>query len=115
MPLSSTPLTSVGDDDFTATVLESETPVLVDFWAAWCPPCRVMHPVLDEIARERDDLRIVSLDVDAHQATAARHGVLSMPTFLLFRDGREILRLVGARPKRRLLAELDEGLERQIL
>src|SRR5688500_5814469 len=99
---------SVTDDGFTADVLESELPVLVNFTAAWCPPCRVMKPVLAELAAERDDLRVVQLDVDAHQRTAAEHHVLSMPTFVVFRGGREVGRLVGARPKRRLEAELAQ-------
>ena len=80
--------------------------MLVDFTAAWCPPCRVMKPVLAELAAERDDVKIVQLDVDADQRTAAEYGVLSMPTFILFRDGREVQRLVGARPRKRLEAEL---------
>jgi thioredoxin 1 len=101
---------TVTDDAFAAEVLESERPVLVDFTAAWCPPCRVMKPVLAELAAERDDLRVVQLDVDAEQRTAAQYGVLSMPTFILFRDGREVQRLVGARPRRRLEAELAEVL-----
>jgi thioredoxin 1 len=105
-----TQIPSVTDDAFAAEVLESERPVLVDFTAAWCPPCRVMKPVLDELAAEREDLRIVQLDVDAQQRTAAEYGVLSMPTFILFRDGREVQRLVGARPRRRLEAELAEVL-----
>ena len=93
---------TVTDDAFAAEVLESELPVLVDFTAAWCPPCRVMKPVLAELDAERDDLRVVQLDVDADQRTAAEYGVLSMPTFILFRGGREVKRLVGARPRRRL-------------
>jgi thioredoxin 1 len=97
---------TVTDDAFAAEVLESGTPVLVDFTAAWCPPCRVMKPVLAELAAERQDVRIVQLDVDADQRTAAEYGVLSMPTFILFKGGREVQRLVGARPKRRLEAEL---------
>jgi thioredoxin 1 len=99
---------TITDDAFAAEVLESERPVLVDFTAAWCPPCRVMKPVLAELAADRDDLRVVQLDVDAEQRTAAEYGVLSMPTFILFRDGREVQRLVGARPRRRLEAELAE-------
>jgi thioredoxin 1 len=99
----------VTDDNFQAEVLEAGQPVLVDFTAAWCPPCRVMKPVLSELAEERPDLRVVHLDVDEHQQTAARYGVLSMPTFLLFRDGAPVLRLVGSRPKQRLAAELAEA------
>ena len=103
-------LPSVTDDGFDADVLESATPVLVDFTAAWCPPCRMMKPVLEAVDAERDDVRVVTLDVDAHQRTAARYGVLSMPTFILFRHGAPVLTLVGARPRRRLEAELDEAL-----
>ncbi len=105
-----TQISTVTDDAFAAEVLESERPVLVDFTAAWCPPCRVMKPVLAELAAERDDLRVVQLDVDAEQRTAAEYGVLSMPTFILFRDGREVQRLVGARPRRRLEEELAQVL-----
>ena len=105
-----TQIPTVTDDAFTAEVLEAGTPVLVDFTAAWCPPCRVMKPVLAELAAEREDVKIVQLDVDADQRTAAEYGVLSMPTFILFKDGREVQRLVGARPKRRLEAELAQAL-----
>jgi thioredoxin 1 len=100
----------VTDDGFTADVLESDVPVLVDFTASWCPPCRAMKPVLASLAEERDDVRVVELDVDAHQRTAARYGVLSMPTFMLFRNGAPVLTLVGARPKARLERELAEAL-----
>ena len=87
-------------------MLESERPVVVDFWAAWCGPCRVMSPILEEIA-ERDDLRVVKVDVDANQRVAARYGVLSMPTFMVFRDGAPVGQIVGSRPKQRLLADLE--------
>lgn len=100
----------ITDDAFTAEVLESEKPVLVDFTAAWCPPCRAMNPILAGLAAERDDLRVVSLDVDDNQVTAARYGVLSMPTFMLFRDGAPVLTLVGSRPRKRLEAELSAAL-----
>jgi thioredoxin 1 len=98
--------TSTTDDAFTAQVLESETPVLVDFTADWCPPCRVMKPILASLDADRDDLRVVTIDVDDNQETAARYGVLSMPTFMLFRDGAPVLRLVGSRPRQKLEAEL---------
>ncbi len=109
MPPTAT-LPTVTAATFAAEVLEADRPVLVDFTAAWCPPCRAMKPVLDAIAADRDDLRIVQVDVDREQALAVEHGVLSMPTFVLFRDGREVQRLVGARPRRRLEAELAEAL-----
>jgi thioredoxin len=103
-------LPSVTDDSFTAEVLESPEPVLVDFTAAWCPPCRVMKPVLAELAGELPGVRIVQVDTDEHQAAAARYGILGMPTFLLFRGGEPVLRLVGARPKARMRAELEAAL-----
>jgi thioredoxin 1 len=97
---------TVTDDHFAAEVLESDKPVVVDFTAAWCAPCRVMGPVLEELAAERDDVRFVKLDVDSNQTTAARYGVMSMPTFMVFDGGEPVLTLVGSRPKRRLAEEL---------
>ncbi|HLM49036.1 MAG TPA: thioredoxin domain-containing protein [Solirubrobacteraceae bacterium] len=105
-----TSVPTVTDDRFSAEVLESERPVLVDFTAAWCGPCRVMEPVLAGLAAERDDLRVVQVDVDAEHETVARYGVLSMPTFILFRDGAPVLRLVGSRPRRKLDSELAGAL-----
>ena len=98
------------DARFAADVLESDVPVVVDFTAAWCPPCRVMSPILAELAEERPDVRFVKLDVDDNAETAVRYGVLSMPTFMVFRDGSPVMTLVGARPKRRFVAELADVL-----
>jgi thioredoxin 1 len=105
-----TQVQAVTDNDFAVRVLESDRLAVVDFWAAWCPPCRAMKPVLDELAVERPDLAFFSLDADSNRQTVVEHAVLSMPTFLVFRDGVEILRLVGSRPKRRLATELDQAL-----
>jgi thioredoxin 1 len=103
-------LTDVTDNNFQAEVLESEKPVLVDFWAAWCGPCRVVAPVLEEIASERDDLRIVKLNVDENQQTAANFEVLSIPTMILFKNGQVAKKIIGAYPKKRLESELESEL-----
>ena len=103
-------LPDVTDANFKAEVLDSETPELVDFWAPWCGPCRVVHPVLEEIDGERDDLTILSINVDENQQTAAQYEVLSIPTMILFKDGAIAKKIVGAMPKRRLEAELEPAL-----
>jgi thioredoxin 1 len=101
----------VTDADFRAEVLASELPVLVEFTADWCPPCRQMGPVLTVLAAEEGErLKVVQLDVDTNPDTTNAYKVLSMPTFLLFRAGEPVKSLVGARPKRRLLAELADVL-----
>ncbi len=100
----------VTDGDFQAEVLENEHPVLVDFWAPWCGPCRVVAPVLEEIADERDNLRIVKVNIDENQQTAMNYQILAIPTMVLFRDGQEANRIQGAMPKKRLEAELEPAL-----
>jgi thioredoxin 1 len=100
----------VTDANFQAEVIESEQPVLVDFWAPWCGPCRVVAPVLEEINAEREDLRIVKLNTDDNPQTAANYEVLSIPTLILFRNGQIAKKVIGALPKRRLEAELEPAL-----
>ncbi|AZM91247.1 MULTISPECIES: thioredoxin family protein [Streptomyces] len=102
----------VTDADFEARVLaERGRPVLVEFTADWCGPCRQLAPVLSAVAAERADrLTVVQIDADSNPATVTRYGVLSMPTMLLFRDGEPVRQITGARPRRRLLQELDEAL-----
>ena len=103
-------INEVTDNNFQAEVLESDTPVLVDFWAPWCGPCRLIAPALEEIAGERDDLRIVKLNVDDNQQTAAQYQVLAIPTMILFRNGAEAKRIQGAMPKKRIESELEPAL-----
>ena len=101
-------LQPIDDAHFQSEVLESHVPVLVDFTAAWCAPCRIMKPVLEELADERPDMRFVTIDVDANPVTAAFYGVLSMPTFMVFRGGEPVQTLIGARPKSRFERDLPE-------
>jgi thioredoxin len=100
-------LTEVTDNNFQAEVIESESPVLVDFWAPWCGPCRVVAPVLEEIASERPDLRVVKLNVDENQQTAAKYQVLSIPTMIVFKAGEPVKTVIGAYPKKKLEQELE--------
>ena len=103
-------INDVTDADFQAEVIENEKAVLVDFWAPWCGPCRVIAPSLEEIAGEREDLRIVKLNVDDNQATAARYDVMSIPTLILFKNGEPAHKIIGALPKSRLVQEIEPAL-----
>ncbi|MEO8082418.1 MAG: thioredoxin [Ardenticatenales bacterium] len=101
----------VTDGDFEAEVLKSDKPYLVDFWAEWCPPCKMLGPVVDEIAEETvGQLKVGKLDIDANQQSAFQYGVRSIPTLILFKNGREAERLVGFMPKERILAKLEPHL-----
>jgi len=100
-------LAEVTDANFQAEVLESETAILVDFWAPWCGPCRMVGPVLEEIAAERDDVKVVKMNVDDNQITAAQFQVLSIPTMILFRNGAEAKKIIGAIPKKKILEQLE--------
>jgi thioredoxin 1 len=103
-----TELRTVTDETFAAEVLRADLPVLVEFTADWCPPCRMLAPVLAEIAREKEgELEVVQLDVDTNPESQAAYAVLSMPTMILFRGGEPVRSIVGARAKARLLRDLD--------
>lgn len=96
----------VGKDSFQSEVLESEKTVLVDFWATWCGPCRMIAPVVEEIAAERPDVKVCKIDVDQEQALAMEYGVSSIPTLLVFKSGKVVNQSVGALPKAKILEML---------
>jgi thioredoxin 1 len=100
----------VSDASFSTDVLSSNKPVLVDFWATWCGPCKMVAPILEEIASERaDQLTVAKLDVDANPETARDFQVVSIPTMILFKDGQPVKRIVGAKGKAALLRELSDA------
>ena len=100
---------AVTDATFEADVLKSEKPVVVDYWAEWCGPCRQVSPVLEEIASEHaDKIDVVKLNVDENPITSQRYGILNIPTLSVFKDGEVVKEIVGARPKSALLRELAD-------
>ena len=107
----SSAVTDVTDNNFTAEVLESELPVLVDFWAPWCGPCRRVSPIVEEIAGERSEaLKVVKMNIDENQETAIKFNIMSIPTLMLFKHGELKKTVIGAYPKRKLEEELEPAL-----
>jgi thioredoxin 1 len=99
---------SVNDQEFQGTVLDSDTPVLVDFWAEWCVPCHMVSPVVEEIGRDKGDaLKVVKLNIDDNPGATRTYGVMSIPSLILFKGGQEVARVVGARPKDAILRDLE--------
>ena len=96
----------VSDESFTADVLQSEKPVIVDFWAEWCGPCRMVAPILEEIASEHDPIGIAKLNVDENPQISASYGITSIPTLNVYLGGEVVKSIIGAKPKAALLAEL---------
>lgn len=97
---------SVNKNNFNQEVLNSDKPVLMDFWAPWCGPCRMVVPLVEEIAKERSDIKVVKINVDEEQELAMHFGVVSIPTLVVMKNGKAVNQVTGARPKAQILAML---------
>ena len=97
---------NINKNNFRNEVLDSEKPVLLDFWASWCGPCRMVSPIVDEIAAERGDIKVGKVNVDEQPELAGQFGVMSIPTLVVIKGGRVVNQMVGARPKSQILAML---------
>jgi thioredoxin 1 len=105
---------TVTDDSFEAEVIQSDRMVIVDFWATWCGPCKMIAPILEEVASEYEDqVKVAKLDVDSNNRTAGKYGIMSIPSLLFFRNGEEVDRVIGAIPKSQLMARLERVLAPQ--
>jgi len=104
-------LLKIGTDNFKTEVLDSDTPVLVDFWAEWCAPCRMISPVIDELSGDyKGKVKFAKVDVDNNTALATDLQILSIPVLILFKNGKEITRITGANPKEYIQKEIDKAL-----
>lgn len=97
---------SVNKNNFKEEVIESKKPVLVDFWASWCGPCRMVSPIVDEIAEERNDIKVCKINIDEQSELAAQFGIMSIPTLMVIKDGKIVNSALGARPKEAILQML---------